>query len=400
MDVRLQTTDIFNRTMAAKTRYVVNRGGGGSGKTIAVLQALIVKFLTEENKRILIIRKTLPSLRDSTHTHFLELLDSMGVRSKIKEEKQFLNYYYKNNEIRFRSLDDSSKIKSGEFSYAYLEEATEMLYKDFEMVDMYMRKPSTDGNKNQLFLSFNPISAYHWLKEKVVDKEEDLTEIVSTYKDNPFLPEDTVNKLESLINKDPNLHMVYALGEWGVDSHLIFRNWRQIDLLPLDDIDLICGGMDFGFNVPSAMLKIYQHKKNKMSLYLEECLYKEGLTTKDLKGKLESILGDRDRFLPVYADNAEPDTIKELKQAGFNVKPSKKGKNSVKDSIDFVKRYNLFVLKSSINLIKELQSYSWQVDKDGDPIDKPVDYKDHLAAALRYGVYTGLNKKTYNLKWL
>jgi len=275
MEINLTTTRVFDETMASNARYVVNRGGGGSSKTWSVLQALVVKFLTEEDKRILIIRKTLPALRDSTYSHFLKILDSLGVKSKVKEEKQFLNYFYKNNEIRFRSLDNPDKVKSSEFNYAFLEEATELSYNDFEMLDMYMRKPSVDGKRNQMFLNFNPISIYHWLKEKVVDEYSDLTEIVSTYKDNPFLPEDTKKKLESYINTDTTRYMVYAKGEWGVDSNLIFKNWKMIDLLPLDEIEVVCGGMDFGFNDPTTLIKIYQHKKNKSSLYLEEMLYQK-----------------------------------------------------------------------------------------------------------------------------
>jgi phage terminase large subunit len=400
MEINLQTTNVFDRTIASNTRYIVNRGGGASSKTVSVLQALIVKFLTEKNKRIVIIRKTLPALRDSTHTLFLELLDSMGVKSKIHEEKQFLNYFYKSNEIRFRSLDNPDKIKSGEFNYAFLEEATELSYKDFEMIDMYMRKPSTDGKRNQMYVNLNPVSMHHWIKTKLVDVEGDLTEIISTYKDNPFLSDDHRKKLEGLINKDPNLYRVYTLGEWGVDSDLVFTNWKLVDEIPLDKVNHVCSGADFGFNDPMTLVRVYQHKKETDNIYLEEVIYKSGLITSEFITLMNSILPDKERHTPIYGDNAEPDKIKEIRRAGYNIKPCKKGKNSIVDGINCMKKYKIHVPRYCANMVKEFQVYSWEKDKDGDPLDKPVDFMNHILDGVRYAIFTGLNKKKYNLKWL
>lgn len=399
MIVDLKTTRVFDETIKANTRYVVNRGGGGSGKTQAVLQVIVTKFLTERNKRFIIIRKTLPALRDSTHKFFLELLDEIGIRGKVREEKQFLNYFYKDNEIRFRSLDNPDKIKSSEYSYAFLEEATELKYVDFEMVDMYLRKPSTDGKRNQIYLNFNPVNIFHWLKEKLIDKEKDLTEIVSNYKDNPFLSDDHRRKLENLINQNPNLYRVYTLGEWGVETNIIYENWATVDKVPTSGVVPVCFGVDFGFNDPIAMVKIYQDTQIPTNLYLDEAFYKNKLTTGDFINKINVSLSETDRLLPFYADSAEPDRIKEIRKAGYNIKPAKKGKGSIKDGIDFVKKFKLHVTQNSVNLIKELQSYSWLVDKDGDPIDVPIDDFNHLLDAGRYGICSGLNKQSYTLKW-
>lgn len=400
MEINLQTTRVFHETIASNARYVVNRGGGGSSKTVSVLQVLATKFLTEEDKRIVIIRKTLPALRDSTHTLFLEMIENMGISRKIHEEKQYLNYRYKNNEIRFRSLDSADKIKSSEYNYVFLEEATELKYSDYEMLDMYMRKPSKDGKRNQMYLNFNPVSIYHWLKEKLVDRESDLQEIVSTYKDNPFLSDDHRRKLEGLINRDPNLYRVYTLGEWGIDSNLIFTNWQVINNIPFEDVIDIGYGSDFGFNHPSVLMKLYQHKKEKLKLYLDELLYKKNMITSELISRFDVIIDEKSKYQPIYCDSAEPDRIAEIRKAGYNAKKAKKGKNSVKDGIDFMKKFDILIPEHCVNTIKEYQSYCWEVDRDGDPTEKPVDFNNHCIDSSRYVIYTALNKPKLRLRWV
>jgi phage terminase large subunit len=54
-----------------------------------------------------------------------------------------------------------------------------------------------------------------------------------------------------------------------------------------------------------------------------------------------------------------------------------------------VKRFNLHVTKDSVNLIKELRSYTWATDKEGKDTGVPIDSYNHACDALRY---VALNK--------
>jgi phage terminase large subunit len=55
----------------------------------------------------------------------------------------------------------------------------------------------------------------------------------------------------------------------------------------------------------------------------------------------------------------------------------KKGADSIKNSIDILKRY-------SINLRDELSRYKWRTDCSGKTINEPVDRFNHLIDPLRY----------------
>ena len=49
-----------------------------------------------------------------------------------------------------------------------------------------------------------------------------------------------------------------------------------------------------------------------------------------------------------------------------------------------MQRQNYLVTKQSTNLIKELRSYCWDVDKHGVRLNKPSGGNDHAIDALRY----------------
>ena len=97
----------------------------------------------------------------------------------------------------------------------------------------------------------------------------------------------------------------------------------------------------------------------------------------------------------IYADAAEPKSIKELETYGFNIvkcdKTSTADKhNPITAQISFLKTWNLHVTQASLNLIDEMRGYVWDTDRNGDRLNVPVKVRDHLMDAFRYGCYTPL----------
>ncbi|HSW70520.1 MAG TPA: terminase large subunit, partial [Gammaproteobacteria bacterium] len=86
-------------------------------------------------------------------------------------------------------------------------------------------------------------------------------------------------------------------------------------------------------------------------------------------------------------------TIEELHRAGFNSKPCEK--KEVKEGIRKVKSLPLFITSQSSNMIKEIRSYKWKVDKDDHVLDEPVKFNDHAMDALRYAVFTKLARPVF-----
>lgn len=64
----------------------------------------------------------------------------------------------------------------------------------------------------------------------------------------------------------------------------------------------------------------------------------------------------------IVADSAEGRLIEEIKTEGLNIRKCKKGAGSVKDGIALMKDYQLIVDYKSLNLVEELNNYSWRKD--------------------------------------
>lgn len=56
--------------------------------------------------------------------------------------------------------------------------------------------------------------------------------------------------------------------------------------------------------------------------------------------------------------------------------------------IDKVKSYNIHVTKNSLNIINELNLYSWKLDKADNPLDEPIKLNDDAMDSIRYAVFT------------
>ena len=367
----------------SRKRINVVYGGAGSGKSYTIAQYLIIdKFLQGRDKRILTVRKTLPALRITAYQLVLDLLAEYGI--PYKQNKSEMTLFFKNNQWLFKSLDDPEKIKSYEANYCWIEEATEVTHNDYMQLDLRLRR-QTDGI-NQMFLSFNPISKLNWIYTELIAKDVDLGINHTTYLNNPFLSEAYIKRLTGLVDVDETFHQVYALGEWGVLRNTIYSNYKIVDTFP-KTFDEVIYGLDFGYNNESALVEI--GIKDEVP-YLRELLYRTGLTTPDLIGQLDSLKIDKQA--KIYGDSEDPDAIEQVYRAGYNIHPCKKGKGSVKSGIDYCKSRRLFIHQESANLIAELQSYKWREDKNGNVLDEPVKFKDHLCDAFRYALFSHRHK--------
>lgn len=372
MQVNIEASRVFEDNYNTQTRFVVNVGGTRSTKTYSILQCLVVKAL-QQSYTISIVRKSLPSLKLSVLRDFIEILTNMGLYNEENHNKTDNSYRLGESIIEFFSIDDAQKRRGTKRNILYINEANELSYEDFFQLQIR----TTD----QVFLDFNP-SEMFWAVDEVMPRE-DCTTIHSTFLDNPFLPEEQVEEIKRLKYTDPDYWNVYGLGLFGGSRKLVYQ-YEIADQIP-SQAKLIALGLDWGFsNDPTAIVEVYQFIDE---LYINELVYKTGLTNNDIHFQLQSL--GIDRKLEIIADSADPKSIEELYRLGYNIHPAQKGPDSVMSGIDILKRNRLFVTKSSVNIIKELNNYKWMIDKDGNTLNKPVDLFNHGMDALRY---VALNK--------
>jgi phage terminase large subunit len=80
-----------------------------------------------------------------------------------------------------------------------------------------------------------------------------------------------------------------------------------------------------------------------------------------------------------------------MKRNGINTKPVVK--STILHGIDLIKRHNLFITSTSLNLINELNSYVWKQDKNLNNLDEPVDTDNHIIDGIRYVLQMKVGKK-------
>ena len=378
--MEITTNKIFTHLDNSTKRITIEQGGSRSGKTYNILMWLIFAYSNRNSgKTITICRKTFPALRASSMRDFFDILKKYDLYKEANHNKSNSEYLLNNNLFEFISLDQPQKVRGRKRDMLYINEANELYFEDWQQLILR----TTD----KAILDYNPSDEFHFIYEKIKPRD-DAEFFITTYKDNPFLDIETVNEIERLRFVDDNYWKIYGLGQVGSSQALIFRI-NECNSIP-PEAKFLSYGMDFGFtNDPTTLVAIYQQGDN---IYLKELLYQTGLTNRDIDEKLKFHSIERKE---IFADSAEPKSIEELYRMGWNIKPATKGQGSVNIGIDMMKRYQIYVTKDSVNMIKEFRNYKWQEDKNGNVLNTPVDMFNHTIDAIRYGLYDKLARPNY-----
>ena len=246
MDEKLQVAEWYRR-LAEETnerffplffdthRYLVLKGGGGSGKSIFAGRKVLERCVSEPHHRWLVVRKVARTLREScfeqlknqAETHYAEAIDYIPHGKGGDLYLRFKN----GSEILFAGLDDVEKLKSiYDITGIWIEEASELKESDFQQLDIRLRGDFPEYQ--QIILSFNPVSVTHWLKRRFFDEKDPRACVhESTYLDNRFLPPEAAATLTGFRDRDEYYYQVYCLGEWGVTGKTVFRGKQLLKRL-------------------------------------------------------------------------------------------------------------------------------------------------------------------------
>lgn len=209
---------VYWELQKANTRFIINYGGTGSGKSFSAAQKEVL-IAAQKPVNTLVIRKVGSTLRDSVIPSFKNRIREFDLWSIFTENKteQNITCTQTGSIIKFRGLDDPEKMKSIEgINRILVEEASELEQEDFFELNRRVRgMPDI-----QITLCFNPIHEEHWLKKHFFDGKLPRTTIIkSTYLANPFLTAEDREQIEWLKQYNYNQYRIYALGEWGITEN-------------------------------------------------------------------------------------------------------------------------------------------------------------------------------------
>ena len=370
------TTVVYQSCWESKCDIVVQQGGTWSGKTYGIMQCLF-SLAVSGNYVITVVGQDIPNLKRGA------LRDAQTIESSSPILKQLIQSYnasdriykfYSGSIIEFVSYANEQDARNGKRDFLFINEANGITWNIAEQL--------INRTRIRSFIDYNP-SAPFWAHEKLINTKQFGNKTVqfvrSWHVHNTFLTAEQHEHIEKRTAEDPEWGRVYGRGNTGKIEGLIFRNWDTVDTIP-DAAALIGYGLDFGYtNDPTACVEV---RKMDNELYIDLKIYETQLTNPDIARKLlEAHISTN-----VVADSAEPKSIVEIRANGVWCDPAEKGKDSIANSIDILKRYKMHITSRSGALIKELNGYKWKEDKlTGAKLAEPADrQQDHAIDALRY----------------
>lgn len=363
--------ELYRDNQDTKPRYLVNQGGTSSGKTYTIMQRLIVLSFEHPRAIITVAGQDLPNLKVGAMRDLDTILHTnTRLLDWFKQNKSDSSYRGKNGAlIEFKSYQDAQDAKNGKRDYLFVNEANGVSYEVFWQLAIRTRK--------QIFIDYNP-SARFWVHNQIIGRE-DCKLIISDHRNNRFLTAQEHSKIESI--EDRELWLVYARGLTGKITGLVFSNWSIVDNLPpREEWKMSCRGLDFGFsNDPSALEHVVLAHGE---LWVDEEIYRTGMTNQDIARECKEQGISRSNL--IIADCAEPKSAKELCNEGLWVVESVKGKDSINNGIDILKRYHINITRRSVGIISNMQQYKWKKTRDGETTNQPIDAFNHGIDAIRY----------------
>lgn len=303
-----------------------------------------------------------------------KIMEDFGLYEESAHMKtEHLYTYPTGSYTEFFSVDNALKVRGPGRDVLFVNEANLIEYDTLRQLLL--------RTKTCAIIDYNPADEFHWIYDKIITRT-DAYFIKSTYLDNPFLPQEQIKEIESYKGVDENFWRIYGEGERGHSEGIIYTNWSTYSS---EIIGQSTYGLDFGFNNPTALVKVTENDRN---LYAKEVIYQSNLTNQDLIQLLKQYVKNHE---PIFADAAEPQRIEEIRRAGFNIRPANK---AVKDGIDYVKSHKLFIHNQSVNLLKEIKSYKYQTtNKNKNTPEEPIKLNDHACDSLRYAAM-GIKKQS------
>jgi len=394
--------DVYVDYLDDPTPIQIFYGGASSGKSV-FLAMRVVYDLIKGGRNYLVCREISRTIRGSVAMEIGKVISSWNVSKFFNINKTDGTITCSNGyQCVFTGLDDVEKLKSivpakGVFTDAWIEEATETEAASIAQIEKRQRG-GFESIAKRITLSFNPILQSHWIYTKHFKdiqfdnrsyRTKDISILKTTYKDNRFLTEQDIYRLEN--EQDKYRYDVYTLGNWGVLGNVIFTNWEIRDLSAMQNqFTNHRNGGDFGYSADPASIVVSHYDKMRKTIYIYDELYQTGLTNDLLANEALKMVGSQ----AITWDSAEPKSIAELNRLGVSANAASKGKDSVLHGIQWLQQQTIVIDTKCINMRNEIQGYKWKEDKGGNALPVPVDEDNHLIDALRYA-YEGDMEATW-----
>jgi phage terminase large subunit len=372
-------------------------GGRGTSKTHSVAAAIII-LMARRNERVVCGRQYMASIKDSSYEILVQKIHAMGLTSSFRILDTEIEHVSTGSRATFIGLQvNPQSIKAIEgVTIFWVDEAQAMSQSALELaIPTFLRKPGS-----RLIFTWNP------------DQEDDPIEKYYrgpnpppdcyirhiTQDDNPFFHQTELPaQMEHSRLADPRRFGHIWNGDYDVNADKRIYASVRIQRMEIPRHATRHFGMDFGYNDPNALVKVYHwvpRDKSGLKLFgkrpiiyvAQEAVGAVPLT--ELEMLMDSVTDVRDA--EIFGDSSRPETIDFLRGLGFNMTPTKKGSGSIKNGIVWLQGHDIIIDPECYYAGREFVRYSWKVDRMGRILNVPEDKNNHTCDAVRYALESAI----------
>lgn len=367
-------------------RFRVVNCGRRYGKTTLAIEEMKGKVIFHP-KRVAYIAPTYQQARDIVWEQLKkELAPVIITANESRLELKILNKEKKESIIFLRGWEAIETLRGQQFDFIVIDEIASM--RNFWQNWYDVIRPTLTDTKGEVLFISTPKGFNHFYDLYNLElKDTDFKSFHFTSYDNPHLDPAELDKSRAEMPEDSFAQEFLA--DFRKTEGLVYKEFdRSRHLFGDDDgpikIAEYTAGIDFGFNHPCAVIHV---KRDTDGVFW---VTDEWVRTKRTEVQIAEYVSTC-KFNRIYPDPENPSAIQVLNDYGLPVMEVVKGKGSVQTGINKVrelfKQNRLRIHKSCINLINELETYSYK-DKDGAQYEpeNPIKEHDDALDSLRYNI--------------
>ena len=309
----------------SRTKYTAYGGSRGGGKSWAVRRKLVMMSFRYSGLSSLIIRRTLPELREN---HVKPLRAELLASNAVTFNETHKCFYFKNGSVISLGYCDSEgdvlRYQGQEYDVIALDEATQLTEYQFNIFKACLR--GANQFPKRIYITCNPGGVGHsWVKRLFIDKEYRDGENMDEYKfipasvyDNKILLEnnpDYLNQLESLPH---DLREAWLYGKWDIFAGQYFKEFEHglhtVEPINPDEKAIHYVAMDYGLDMFAALF-IAIGKNGTAYVYDE--IHEPELIVSEAAGRITAKVKENGFKINTYL--APPDLWSRQKDSGKSI---------------------------------------------------------------------------------
>jgi hypothetical protein len=360
---------------------VVNCGRRFGKTTLAIDQ--IKACAAYREARIAYIAPTFQQARDIAWEQLKK--DYTGSGATINEtrlEVRAPTVNGKESLIVLRGWESIETLRGQLFDLIVLDEVASMrnFWRSWEEV---VRPTLTDRKGEVLFISTPKGFNHFYDLFNLQETDPDFKSFHFTSYDNPHIPADEIDKAKQQLTED-RFGQEY-LADFRKTEGLVYKEFDRTrhvyTTATYHPVDRLVG-IDWGWTNPAASHLI--EKDSDRHYWISNEFYKTHQSTAQIIEHVSSLRPNK-----VYPDPAEPDRNEEARRAGLNVREvSKDLEAGISCLQELFKQNRIHIHSSCVNLIQELETYSYPEKKPNqNENEAPIKENDHALDEIRYVLY-------------